>query len=93
MSKIGLVFHAISRGVFFIGKFLLLVVTWISYFFLSKNNVLAMGEREHACCFSLGRCREPPYVAVMNLVRPWYIIPSWPRSLRACSNCWPIQWM
>ena len=67
----GLVLHDVSSGVLFIGNFLFSVVTCISYSLVSKNSVLAMGDREHACCFSLGRWREPPYLAVMYLVRPW----------------------
>ena len=29
----------------------------------------------------------------MYLIRPWYILPSWPGSLRACMSCCPIQCM
>lgn len=67
----GLVLHDVSNGVFLIGKFLFWVVICISYSLVSKKSVLAIGDREHACCFSLGRWREPPYLAVMYLVRPW----------------------
>ena len=52
-----------------------------------------MNDLEHACCLSLGRCREPSYLAIMYLARPWYIVPSWPGSLRACISCWPMQCM
>ena len=67
----GLVLHDVSSGVFFIGKFLFLVVTCISYSLVSRKSVLAIGDREHACCFSLGRWREPPYLAVIYLVSLW----------------------
>jgi hypothetical protein len=66
----GLVLHVISNGVFLIGKVLFVVVTCISYSFLSKKSVRDIGDLEHACCFSLGRWREPLYLAVMYLVRP-----------------------
>ena len=52
-----------------------------------------MGDLMHACCLSLGRCSEPPYLADMYLVRPWYMLPSCPGSLRACISCWPMQCM
>ncbi len=67
----GLVLHAISSGVFLIGKVVFVVVIWISYSLWSRKSVRAIGDREHACCFSLGRWREPPYLAVIYLVRPW----------------------
>ena len=35
-----------------------------------------MGDRVHACCLSLGRYREPPYLAAICLANPWYIVPS-----------------
>ena len=66
---VGLFLHAVSCGVFLTGKVLFLVVTCISYYLLSRKSVLAMSDLEHACCLSLGRCREPPYLAVMYLVR------------------------
>ena len=47
-----------------------MVVTCISYSLLRRKNVLAMGDRMHACCFSLGRWSEPPYLAVMCLASP-----------------------
>ena len=37
-----------------------------------------MGDLEQACCLSLGRCRDPPYLAVMYLVRPWYMVSNCP---------------
>lgn len=46
------------------------VVTCILYYLSRRNNVLAMGERTHACCLSLGRWKEPPYLAAMCLARP-----------------------
>ena len=66
----GLVLHVISNGIFFTGKALFVVVTCISYSLLSRKSVRAIGDLEHACCFSLGRCKEPPYLAEMYLVRP-----------------------
>ena len=66
----GLVFHIISSGVFLIGKVLFVVVTCISYSLWSRKSVRAIGDLEHVCCFSLGRWREPPYLAVIYLVRP-----------------------
>ena len=33
---------------------------------------------------SLGRCKEPSYLVVMYLARPWYTVSSWHGSLRAC---------
>jgi hypothetical protein len=66
----GLVLHVVSNGVFLIGKALFVVVTCISYSLLSRKSVRAIGDLEHACCLSLGRCREPPYLAVIYLVRP-----------------------
>ena len=49
------------------------VVEWIciSYSLFRRKNVLAMGDRTHACCLSLGRWRDPPYLADMCLVSPW----------------------
>ena len=46
-----------------------------------------MGDLVHACCLSFGRCSDPPYLAAMYLVSPWYISPSCPGSLRACISC------
>lgn len=49
-------------------------------FFLSRRKrILAMGDLIHACCLSLGRWRDPPYMAAMCLARPWYMIPSCPK--------------
>ena len=59
------------------------MVTCISYFVFNKNRVLAIRDLVHACCISLGRCNEPPYLATMNLVRPWYMWPSCPGSFKA----------
>ena len=46
------------------------MVTCISYSRFRRNNVLAIGDLVHACCFSLGKCSEPPYLADMYLARP-----------------------
>ena len=74
LAYMGVVFHDNSSWVCFMGNVLLSVVKYISYSFFSKKNVRAMGDLEHACCLSLDRCREPPYLAVMHLVKPWYIV-------------------
>ena len=63
--------HICSSGVFLRGNALFVVVMWISYSFFNRNRVLAMGDLVHACYFSLGRCSDPPYLATINLVRPW----------------------
>ena len=64
-------FQANSNWVCLMGNVLLAVVIWISYSFFKRKSVRAMGDLEQACCLSLGRCREPPYLAVIYLVRPW----------------------
>ena len=69
-----------SRGIFLRGNALVAVVTCISHSFLSKKKVRAIGDLVHACCLSFGRWKEPPYLATMYLVSPWYISPSWPWS-------------
>jgi hypothetical protein len=74
-------------GVISIGNARFAVVMYISYCLCSRKSVLAMGDLEHACCLNLGRCNEPPSLAEIYLARPWYIIPSWHGSLRACINC------
>ena len=66
----GLVLHVISNGVFFTVKVLFVVVIYISYSLWSTKSVRAIGDLEHACCFSLDRWREPPYLADIYLVRP-----------------------
>lgn len=53
----------------------------------------AMGDLEQACCFSLGKSRKPLYLAVIYFVSPWYMVPNWPGSLRACMSCCPMQCM
>ena len=62
--------HSCSSGVFFRGNALFVVVTWISYSLFKRKRVLAMGDLVYACCFSLGRCNDPPYLATIYLVRP-----------------------
>ena len=52
-----------------------------------------MGNLVHACSLSLGRSSQPPYLATMYLVRPWYMWPSCPGSLRAWMSCSPMQCM
>ena len=81
------VIHICSMGVFLRGNPRFVVVTWISYSLFNRKRVLAMGDLVHACCLSLERCSEPPYLATMYLVRPWYMCPSWPGSLRAWMSC------
>ena len=68
---LGACFHAILRGVCCIGKSLLVVFMTESHSFLSKNMVQGMGDCEHASYQSLGRCCDPPYLAVMSLANPW----------------------
>ena len=58
------------------------------FIFLSRmKGVRAIGHLEQACCFCLGKNREPPYLAVIYLVSPWYMVPNWPGSLRTCMSC------
>ena len=45
-----------------------------------------MGNLLQACCLSLEKCSEPPYLAIMYLARPWYMLSSCPGSLRACGS-------
>ena len=71
LAYVGLFFHASSSGVFLMGNARIAVVTCISYSFFSRKSVRAMGDLKHACCLSLGRCSEPPYLDVMYLVNPW----------------------
>jgi hypothetical protein len=87
LTYTGLVRHAISNGVFLMRNALFAVVMCISYSFSSKKSVRVMGDLEHAYCLRLGRCKEPPYLAIMYLARPWYMVPSWHGSLRVCISC------
>jgi uncharacterized 2Fe-2S/4Fe-4S cluster protein (DUF4445 family) len=81
------VFPYFSSDVISIGNARFAVATYILYSLCSRKSVLAMDDLVHACCLSLERCNEPPYLAEIYLVRPCYIIPSWHGSLRACINC------
>ena len=74
----GVDIHVSSNWVCLMGNALFAVTMWISYSFFNRKSVRAMGDLEQACCFSLGKCREPPYLAVIYLVRPWYMVPNWP---------------
>ena len=85
--------HVCSSGVFLRGNALLVVVTCTSYSLFNRNRVFAMGDLIHACCLSLGRCSEPPYLATINLVRLWYIWPNCPGSSKAWMSCWPMHCM
>ena len=87
LAYVGLFFHVCSSGVVLMGNARFVVVTCISYSHSSRKNVRAMGDLLQACCLSLERCSEPPYLAVVYLARPWYMLPSCPRSLRASSSC------
>ena len=69
------------------------VVTCISYSFSRRKSVRAMRDRMQACCLSLGRWSDPPYLAAICLVSPWWMVPSCPGSLRACISCWPMHRM
>ena len=70
LAYVGVDFHFSSSWVCFMGNALLAVVMCISYSLFNKKSVRAMGDLEQACCFSFGRWREPPYLAVIYLVRP-----------------------
>ena len=87
----GLVIHVCSNGVFLMGNDRFTEVTCISYSPSRRNSVRAMGDLMHACCLSLGRWSEPPYLAVICLVSPWWMVPNCPGSLRAWINCWPMH--
>ena len=63
-------FHSVSNGVFLMGNARFAVVTWISYSLFRRNNVLAIGDRMHACCLSFERWSDPPYFAAMCLASP-----------------------
>lgn len=63
----GVFLHACSRGVILMGNARLVMVICISNSRSSTKNVLAIGDLRHACCFSLGRWRDPPYMAAMYL--------------------------
>ena len=93
LAYVGLVLHVFSSGVCLMGNARFVVVACISYSRSSKKSILATCDLMHACCFSLGRCSEPPYLAAMYLVRPWYMVPSCHGSLKACSSCCPMQFM
>ena len=56
---------------FFMGNVRFVIVTCISYFLSRRKSVRAMGDHMHACCLSLGRWSEPPYLATICLVSPW----------------------
>ena len=79
--------HSCYSGVFLRGNALFIMVTWISYSLFKSKRVLDIGDLVHACCFSLGRCNEPPYLATINLVRPWNMWPNCPGSFRAWMSC------
>ena len=66
-----LVLHACSSGVVLMGNVRFAMVTCISYLLSRRKSVLAMGNRMHAWCLSLGRWSEPPYLADMCLASPW----------------------
>ena len=60
LAYAGVDFHASSSWVCLMGNALFAVAMCISYCFFNKKSVRAMSDLEQACCFSLGRCREPP---------------------------------
>ena len=70
LAYAGLFFHVISSGVCLMGNALFVVVMCISYSFSRRKSVRGMGDLEQACYFSLGKCREPPYLALIYLVSP-----------------------
>ena len=69
LAYAGLVLHVSSSGVLLMGNARFMMVTCISYFLSSRKSVCTMGDLVHACCLSLGRCNEPPYLVVMYLAR------------------------
>lgn len=93
LAYVWLVRHAISSGVSLMTNVLFAMVMCILHSLSNRKSVRAMGDLEHACCLSLGRCNEPPYLADMYLARPWYMVPYRPRSLTACISCWPMRCM
>ena len=88
---VGWPFHFVSSRVCLMGNACIVECTCISYSLSRRKSVRAMGERAHACCFSLGKWWDPPYFAAMCLVNPWYIVPSCPGSLSAWISCCPMH--
>ena len=78
LAYVGVDFHVSSSWVCLMGNVLFAVVMCISYSFFNNKSMRVMGDLEQTCCFNLGRCKEPPYLAVIYLVKPWYMVPSWP---------------
>ncbi len=61
--------------------------------FLSRYNVLVIGDLMHSCGDIFGKLSEPPCLASIYLVNPLYILPSRPWSLRALMSCYSIHVM
>lgn len=55
LSYAGVVLHAISSWVCFMGNVLFAVTMYILYSLFSKKSVRTMGDLVQACCRSLGR--------------------------------------
>lgn len=91
LAYVGVFFHVFSIGVILMGNARFVVVTCFLHVFFGKNNVLAIGDLEYACCLSLERFSELPYLAEMYLTRPWYIIFRNRGSLNACISCWHLE--
>ena len=53
------------------GNACLAIVVCISYSLSNRKSISAMGDLVQACCLSLRRCNEPPYLADINVTNPW----------------------
>jgi hypothetical protein len=82
--------HCLSKGVIRRGKLFSSLLRWMLAKFLSRNNVLMIGDRVQSCRVRRCRLRAPPNFASTKLTRPTYILPRRPLSLRACFSCSPI---
>ena len=50
-----------------------------------------IGDYTHDCFVMRGMCCAPPILAIMYLVSPWYMVPSFPGSFRASLSCSPMH--
>ena len=58
---------------------------------LSRYRVRVVEEWVQALLVILGIFCDPPFLASMYVVSPWYILPSCLGSLKACLSCLPIH--
>ena len=72
-------------------KFPSLLLRWMSLVVLSRNNVRVIGDLIQSWRDMRGRLNDPPCLASMYLVNPFYISPSRPLSLRALISWSPIH--